>query len=268
MGYYNYRQHQPSKTALHHEWLTVQIKRIFDQHKGRYGSPRIALQLYDEGIETNKRVVAMLMQRAGLVGVYGRQRRKKQHLRIKENVLHENLLNRDFQCLQPNAIFVSDITYVRCSDGMLYLTLYLDLATRFPKEYAITENMKKTCVVEPLNRLISAGYAQAGTIIHSDQGSQYRSFAMASLCETHGLRQSMSRPGRPIDNAVAEAFFKTLKMEVVYPNRHLTKAKMGVILCNYLDRYYPEERIHTSLGMSPKQYEQRLLNKDVTYLDV
>ena len=72
MGYYIYRKRKPSVTMLRHEWLTTQIKRVFEQHKGRYGSPRIALQLYAEGIETNKRVVAMLMQRAGLVSVYSR----------------------------------------------------------------------------------------------------------------------------------------------------------------------------------------------------
>lgn len=268
MGYYLYRRRQPSKRSLRHDWLTIQIKRVFEKHKGRYGSPRIALTLYNEGIETNKRVVAMLMQRAGLVSVYGRQRRQKQRLRFKEDMLRQNLLNRDFNCQQANTVFVSDITYIRCHDGMLYLTLYLDLATRFPKAYGITGSMKMACVIDPLKQLINAGYAQRGTIIHSDQGSQYRSYAMANLCEAHGLIQSMSRPGRPIDNAVAEAFFKTLKMEVIYPNRHLTKAKMMVLLGDYLDRYYPEERIHTSLGMTPKQYEQRLLNKDVTYLGV
>ena len=147
---------------------------------------------------------------------------------------------------------------------MLYLTVYVDLATRAPKAYAVTENMKMPCVIEPLKRLIKAGYAKRGTVIHSDQGNQYRSYEMAGLCEKYGLQQSMSHPGKPIDNAVAESFFKTLKTEVVNSNRHLTKAKMEVMLRHYLDRYYPEERIHTSLGMSPKQYEQWLSENNVT----
>ena len=265
MGYYIYRKRKPSVTMLRHEWLTTQIKRVFEQHKGRYGSPRIALQLYAEGIETNKRVVAMLMQRAGLVSVYSRRRLKNRQQRLKSSASqYQNLLNRDFFSVKPNAVFVTDITYVNCSDGVLYLTVYVDLATRAPKAYAVTENMKMPCVIEPLKRLIKAGYAKRGTVIHSDQGSQYRSYEMAGLCEKYGLQQSMSHPGKPIDNAVAESFFKTLKTEVVNSNRHLTKAKMEVMLRHYLDRYYPEERIHTSLGMSPKQYEQWLSENNVT----
>lgn len=268
MGYYNYCKRIPSEKTLRHEWLTTEIKRIFEQHKGRYGSPRIALQLYSEGIETNKRVVAMLMQRAGLVSIYSYKRRRKQHLGSKEGVLHMNLLNRNFFTLNPNSIFVTDITYIRCIDGMLYLTLYLDLASRSPKSYSLTENMKKNCVIEPLKHLVKKGYAKQGTIIHSDQGSQYRSYEMAAICTKHGLKQSMSRPGKPVDNAIAESFFKTLKTEVVNPNRHLTKAEMNVMLRNYLDRYYPIERIHTAFGMSPNDYEQKLLKKPVTQLSV
>ncbi|WP_412102579.1 IS3 family transposase [Oligella urethralis] len=87
---------------LRHEWLTTQIKRVFEQHKGRYGSPRIALQLYAEGIETNKRVVAMLMQRAGLVSVYSRRRLKNRQQRLKSSAsLYQNLLNRDL-CNNPS----------------------------------------------------------------------------------------------------------------------------------------------------------------------
>ena len=237
---------------------------MFDEHKGRYGSPRIAQQLYEEGIETNKKTVAMLMQRAGLVSVYSRKRRKKQHHASKEGVLHDNLLKRDFNSSKPGMIFVTDITYVPCSDGRLYLTPYLDLATRLPKSYGITEHMRKSCVIEPLERLLRQGDVKEGAITHSDQGSQYRSYAFAALCEENGLRQSMSAAGKPIDNAVAEAFFKTVKTEVIKPNRHLTKAQMEVVLRNYLDDYYPNKRIHTTLGMTPLQYEQQLLTKMVT----
>ncbi|WOS38776.1 hypothetical protein RP300_02357 [Oligella urethralis] len=102
MGYYIYRKRKPSATMLRHEWLTTQIKRVFEQHKGRYGSPRIALQLYAEGIETNKRVVAMLMQRAGLVSVYSRRRLKNRQQRLKSSAsLYQNLLNRDL-CNNPS----------------------------------------------------------------------------------------------------------------------------------------------------------------------
>ena len=263
-GYYSYRKRSPSRTALYHAWLTGEIRRVFAEHKGRYGSPRIAQQLYQEGIETNKRTVAMLMQRAQLISLYSRKRRKKQQQAGKEGVLHENLLKGQFDCTVPGKIVVTDISFASCSDGWLYLTIYLDLATRIPKAFGFTDHLRKSCAIDPLERLIQQGAVHAGTLIHSDQGSQYRSYAFAALCEAHGLIQSMSAPGKPIDNAVAEAFFKTVKTELIHPNRHLTKAQMEVLLRHYLEDYYPNQRIHTAFGMPPAQYEQRLSHETVT----
>lgn len=256
-GYYEFIKRLPSKRSLKHEWLTDEIKRVFDQHKGRYGSPRIAQQLYDEGIETNKRVVAMLMQRAGLVSIYSRNRRFKRT--SKKGIVKENLLNRKFTSTVPGEIYVTDITYVPCSDGVLYLTVYLDLATRIPRSFGMTDHMRKECVTVPLKNLGAKGFTHEGTMIHSDQGSQYRSFDFAGVCNKYKLVHSMSCPGKPIDNAVAESFFKTVKTEVIRPNRHLTKAQMEVVLCNYLEDYYPKERIHTAFGMTPNAYEQWLV---------
>ncbi len=221
------------------------------------------MQLYNEGIETNKRVVAMLMQRAGLVSLYSRKRRWKGKHRTKENLLKENLLQRKFDCETPGRIFVTDISYVDCRDGTIYLTSYLDLATRIPKDYGITNHMRKECLTEPLERLAVNG-AEEGAIIHSDQGSQYRSCAFANICEEYHFKHSMSLPGNPIDNVVAEAFFKSVKTEVVYPNRHRTKDEMEVILRNYMEDYYPKERIHTKLKMTPLEYKKTLLNGPVT----
>lgn len=154
---------------------------------------------------------------------------------------------------------MTDITYVPCSDGVLYLTIYLDLALRQPRTFSITNHMRKECVTAPLEELITREFALEGSMVHSDQGSQYRSFAFAGICEEHGLIHSMSSPGNPIDNAVAESFFKTVKTEVIKPNRHLTKVQMEVVLRNFLEDYYPKERIHTALGMTPNAYEQWLV---------
>ncbi len=204
------------------------------------------------------------MQRAGLVSGYSRKRRKRQAHQTKEGGLHDNLLKRDFNSPMPGMIFVTDITYVPCSDGKLYLTAYLDLATRTPKSYGITNHIRKSGVIEPLERLIRQGDILDGAILRGDQGSQYRSYAFAELCGNSHLKQSMSAAGKPIDNAVAEAFFKTIKTEVIKPNCHLTKAQMEVVLRNYLDDYYPERRIHTTLGITPLQYEQQLLTRKLT----
>lgn len=155
----------------------------------------------------------MLMQRAELISLYSRKRRTTQQQAGKEGVLHENLLNRQFACEVLGTIFVTDISFALCCDGWLYLAIYLDLATRMPKAYGITDHLRKSFAVDPFEQLTRQGVTKKGSLIHSDQGSQYRSCAFAALCEANGLKQSMSAPGKPIDNAVAEAFFKTLETE-------------------------------------------------------
>ncbi|PKK38613.1 hypothetical protein ABB02_02095 [Clostridiaceae bacterium JG1575] len=100
-------------------------------------------------------------------------------------------------------------------------------------------------------------------MIHSDRGSQYRRYAFGEIWEKNHLQHSMSRPGNPVENAAAEAFYKTLKTELIHPNPSKTKAQREVLLRNDLEEDYPNERIHTSLAMTPYQYEQRLLQEYV-----
>lgn len=231
---------------------------MFKQHKGRYGSTRITLQLYNEGIESNQRVVSTLMRKEGLVSVYYRKRKASKPEKVLADYVKENILQRQFHESQLNKIFVSDITYVPCKDGMLYLSVYVELACRIPRVYQINNHLRKSIVLEPLEHLIKSTLLE-GAIIHSDRGSQYRCHDYVQLLRSHGILHSMSLPGSPLDNAIAESFFKSVKTELIYPNKHKSKTEMKVLLRNYIEDYYPKERIHTSLGMTPCQYEQRIL---------
>ena len=152
-GYYEWLKRVPSTRVLRHQYLTEEIKRVFKQHNGNYGSPRIAQQLYDEGIETNKRVVAELMQKAGLKAK-GYRKRAKKHTKKKpiEEYIRENILNRQFDRETIDEIWVTDISYVACSDGRLYLSTYIDLTTRIPRCYEIGVSMKKEMVMSPLEK--------------------------------------------------------------------------------------------------------------------
>lgn len=122
-----------SRLALRHEYLTNEIIKVFKKHHGRYGSPRVAKELYDKGIETNKRVVARLMRDNNLIAK-GYHRRKASYGKTKdiETIVKENLLLRNFDSEKVDDIWVTDITYINCSDGRLYLSTYIDLATRIP----------------------------------------------------------------------------------------------------------------------------------------
>lgn len=255
-GYYDWVKRTPSQRTLRHQFLEKEIRRVFDEHKGRYGSPRIALQLYEEGIETNKRVVAELMRRMGLCAK-GYHRRKSSYGQPKpiETAIKENLLNRQFDQDIIDAIWVTDITYIPCSDGRLYLSTYLDLTTRIPRCFTVENHMRKSMVMDPLRQY----KGRLPDLIHSDRGSQYRSYAYQELLEERSILHSMSEPGTPVDNAVIESYHRSIKRELVIPNKHKTMAEMKVLIHDYLTDYYPNKRIHTKLKMTPSKFEAILL---------
>jgi len=254
-GYDNWSHTKPSKTKMRHDFLKTEIKRVFEEHKSRYGSPRVALQLYDEGIETNKRVVARLMRELNLCAV-GYHRRKKSYGQNKpiEDVIKENVLNRAFDQDVIDAVWVTDITYVSCKDGRLYLSTYIDLSTRIPRCFKVHSDMKKHIVIEPLERY----QGKLPDVVHSDRGSQYRSYAYRDLLESNGIIHSMSEPGTPVDNAVIESFHKSIKTELIYPNRNKTKTEMKVLIHDYLTGYYINQRIHTKFQKTPKRHEEEM----------
>ena len=254
-GYYDWRKIQKYLLALRHEYLTNEIVKVFKKHHGRYGSPRVAKELYDKGIETNKRVVARLMRDNNLIAK-GYHRRKASYGKPKdiETIVKENLLLRNFDSEKVDDIWVTDITYISCSDGRLYLSTYIDLATRIPRCFKISTNMKKHIVSDPLKYYTDT----LPNYIHSDRGPQYRSYDYQDLLEKFNIQHSMSAPGTPVDNAVIESFHKTIKRELIYPNKNKTKSEMRVLIENYLGDYYTNERIHTKFMTTPLKEEERL----------
>ena len=217
--------------------------------------------MYDEGIETNKRVVAELMVKMKL-RAKGHQRRKASYNKIEriEEKLKENLINREFNNHNVDEIWVTDNSYIKCIDGRLNLSTYIDLATRIPRCCSIGNYMKKDIVIKPLKK-----YAQSfPMIIHTDGGGQYHSHDYRELLESHSIEHLMSEAGTPVDNAVIESFHKTIKRELIYPNRHKTKAEMKVLIYDYLTQYYIYERIHTKFMMTPYKHQLLLGSKVVS----
>lgn len=251
-GYYDWMKRPPSDLSLRHGYLKHEIKRTFDEHHGRYGSPRIALALLEEGINTNKRVVAKLMREINLCAK-GYHRRKKSYGQNKplEDVIKDNLLKRAFNQTMIDRVWVTDITYIQCKDGRLYLSTYIDLTTRIPRCFKVHTNMKKHIVIDP----IKSYRGLLPDVIHSDQGSQYKSYDYRDLLENKGISHSMNEPGTPVDNAVIESYHKSIKRELIYPNKHKTKAEMKVLITEYLTNYYVKQRIHTKFNMTPLQFQ-------------
>jgi putative transposase len=173
----------------------------------------------------------------------------------KPSVLIPNLVQRRFTVSRPNAVWVTDITYIRTWQGWLYLAVVMDLFSRRIVGWAAEPTLHRELVLNAVLVAVRSRRSR-GTIIHSDQGTQFGCDAWRRLCRSHHLEPSMSRKGNCWDNAVAASFFRSLKKErikkQIFRTRELAKAEVA----DYIETFYNRTRRHSHLGgISPEQFE-------------
>jgi len=256
-GYYAWKKRPKSQRRIDNEALLIEIRRVFVDNDSDFGSPRIWDDLKKANIPCSENRVARLMRAAGLVAI---QRRKfKATTNSKHNwPVAPNLLERNFSADEPNKIWVTDITYIWTWEGWLYLSFVLDLFSRGVVGLAMSERITDDLTQNALNQAIGRRNPQSGLIHHSDRGSQYASGDYQALLKQHGIIPSMSRKGDCWDNAVAESFIHTLKVEKVNRYRFKTRDEAKNKIFEYVEMYYNRKRTHSSLGyFSPFDYEKR-----------
>jgi len=256
-GYYAYKKRVKSQRRIDNEKLLIEIKKVFWDNDQDYGSPRIWNELNNiQGIRCSENRVAKVMREAGIVAV---QRRK---FRLTTNSKHDypvwpNLLNRNFFVDRPNAIWVTDITYIWTLEGWLYLAAVLDLFSRWVVGLAMDKTIADTLVLQAMNQAIMRRNPDKGLILHSDRGSQYAGNDFKALLAQNKFVGSMSRKGDCWDNAVAESFIHTLKVECVHRNKFRTRNEAKIRIFEYVETYYNRRRAHSTLGyLSPFEYEK------------
>src|SRR5947208_1967890 len=255
-GYYKWLQHPISNRAQEDNRLIRLIRASFIASHGIYGAPRVFLDLREAGETCSKHRVERLMRENSLRALHGYRTRRWSV--GKPSVLIPNLLKRQFTATRPNIAWVTDITYIRTWQGWLYLAVVMDLFSRLIVGWAAGPSIQRELV---LNAVLIAVRRRRprGTLIHSDQGTQYGSDAWRRFCRSNHLEPSMSRKGNCWDNAVAESFFSSLKKErikkQIYKNRELALHDVA----DYIDRFYNAIRRHSYLGgVSPEQFEAAL----------
>jgi len=259
-GYYEWCNREPSQRVLANVALDVEISNVYHVHFGRYGSPRITRELQTNGIECSENRVAKRMQSMGIMAK-GKRKFKATTDSKHSLPVFPNLLERDFTASYSNEKWCTDITYVWTEEGWLYLCVFIDLYSRAVIGWSMDKRINKDLVCNALTMALWRRGFPKGVVVHSDRGSQYASKRYRKLLKTHQLIGSMSRKGDCWDNACAESFFHTLKVEntnhFVYKTRE--QAKQNTF--EYIEVYYNRMRKHSSIGFcTPNEYEKLSYN--------
>lgn len=257
-GYYDWVDRPKAKRSLDNEALLKEIKMIKTSFRAVYGYRRIYHALKSQNIKCSLNRVQRLMQQKGL-----KAKRRKPY-KTTTNANHQrpvapNLLDRNFTISRPDQVYISDITYIKTTQGWLYLATTIDLFSRRIVGWAMDDHMESSLVESALAMALWTRKPKRGNGLmhHSDRGVQYTSKVFQNMLKDHKITPSMSRKGNCWDNAVAESFFHTLKAELVYLCQYQTKIEAKQSIFEYIEVFYNQERLHSTLGyLSPAQFEK------------
>ena len=236
----------------------AEINAIYHENKGRYGYRRITIALRSRGIHLNHKTVHRLMNQLGLVCCV----RIKKYRSYKGEVgkIAPNILNREFQAEKPNQKWVTDVTEFSLFGQKLYLSPILDLHSSYLVSYTISDRPVLSMVTTMLDKAFKTIPDGSDLILHSDQGWQYQHKQYQCMLKNKGIRQSMSRKGNCLDNAVMENFFGLLKSELLYLQKFQSLEHFKQELIDYLD-YYNNRRIKLKLnGLTPAMHRSQAIS--------
>ncbi|HWS93153.1 MAG TPA: IS3 family transposase [Mycobacterium sp.] len=252
-GFYDWRSRPPSQRAIRHVWLTDQIRAVHAASRGTYGARRVFAELrLGRGVVVSHGAVEMLMHRAGLAGLTGRPKWR----RVKPDQVAIDLLNRDFTADAPNRKWLTDITEHPTREGKVYCAVVLDVYSRRVVGWSIDSSPTAALVTNALGMAIDTRSPAAGAIIHSDQGVQYGSWAFTNRAKDSGLIPSMGSIADCYDNAMIEAFWSRMQIELLDRRRWRTRVELANAIFDYIEIFHNRQRRHSSLDMqTPIEFE-------------
>ena len=254
-GYYAWRDRELSPRQQYDAVLKACIGNIHHRSRGTYGVPRIHAELAADGIHIGRKRVARLMREMDLAGV---SRRKGTRTTRRDHRLRPapDLVERRFEADAPDRLWVSDITYVPTWAGFVFLAVVVDAFSRRVVGWSMANHLRTELVLEALNMALWQRRPDR-VVHHSDQGSQYTSYAFGKRCREMGVAPSMGSVGDCFDNAMAESFFATLECELIDRRVFHTQAEARMAIFEYIEGWYNPHRRHSSLGyLSPLNFER------------
>jgi putative transposase len=248
-SYYQWLNNGPCDRWQENEKLLTKVMDIFETSHETYGSPRITEELRAKGWTVSLNRVAKIMHAAGI------RARKPKRFVVTTDSKHNypvapNVLDQEFQASRPGQIWVSDITYVSTKNGWLYLTVIIDLYDRKVIGWSMSKGLSAMETIIPAWMMATRKRPVTQELIfHSDRGIQYACKEFASILNAKKLIiRSMSRKGNCWDNAVAESFFKTIKVEWIYANNFVNQEQAQLSIFEWIESWYNRRRRHSALG--------------------
>ena len=251
-GYYKHREKEDKKV------LKEMVEMLFKKHKGNCGKRPIKAELQSVyGVKASLPEISGILKEKGLVAKGGRKKKRKYPVPTKEEYIAANLVEDKYSATAFGDIYCADITEIRCKSGKAYISGIIDVASRL----VVAFNVRTTAKKELIHESITAAIGRYGKcqIFHSDRGTQYTALKTKKLLEDSGIKQSMSRPGRPNDNQPIESFWKTLKRELDGLSE-LSFKEVKQEIFQYIELYYNTERLHSALGYITPAHARRNLS--------
>jgi putative transposase len=256
-GYYEWRDRPVSDRARENELLVKYIEQIHADSRGTYGSPRVRAELtLGLGMTVNRKRVERLMREAGIQDLY-RRRRSWTTVRDPAAEPAPDLVNRQFTVNEPDRLWITDITEHPTEEGKLYCAAVMDAYSRLIIGWSIANHMRTELVTDALGMAIIRREPENDTtILHSDHGSQYTSWAFGKRLRAAGLLASMGTVGDCYDNAMMESFWGTLQLEILDSKPWNTRDELANAILEWIECWYNPKRRHSSIGMhSPVTFE-------------
>jgi len=245
-GYQARKTRPPSLRAQRDEYLLGAIRRVHAASGGVYGQLKVWDELRGEGIAAARCTVERLMGAHGLEGV-SNGKVQRTTLPGLSPVAADDLVRRNFTAERPDAVWLSDFTYIRTWEGWSYLSVVLDVHTRRIVGWQVARHMRQSLVSDALEMAIAGRKERdAVTVAHSDNGSQYTSYEYTERLKRAGIAPSRGRTGTALDNAMAESIMSTLKRELTKRYTWRTRLDLELALVTYIG-WYNARRKHRSL---------------------
>jgi putative transposase len=256
--FYKRNSARPGPRAARRGQLKAEVARLFTEHEGKYGSPRIAADLRDAGWRVSENTVAALLRELGLAA----RRKKKRRSATrpgKGRWRAPDLVKRDFPAAQVNRKWFGDGTQIATDEGKLHLVSVLDVASRRVLGFTLGERHDAQLAYGALAMALAVRGGQApGVVFHTDQGSEYTARSFQAACQRLGITQSMGRPGSALDNAVIESWHSTLEFELRSVEHFATRAAARAKVAAWIGDYNTHRRHSACQMMSPVNYERAL----------